>query len=115
MRLESISWKIGRNRSGDVSRVKHSEHHLEVLRQSDGMTTASEHFLRFSRFRRESKDESVSVAFALDFLSKVTAFDDRKPLAKQLKIVPMKPGRVFVLFPAEKESSGLAFPSSCAF
>ena len=113
--LESICWKIGRNRPGEVSRVEHSEHHLEVSRQSDGKTTAREHFLRFSDFAQDSKDESVSVAFALDYLPKVTAFDDRKPLAKQLRIVPANPGRVAALFPAEKETSGLRFHLDAPF
>ena len=50
----------------------------------------------------------MAIAFALDLLPNVQAFSAAKPLAQQLKIVPV-PGQVAVFFPANKEASGLRF------
>ena len=69
----------------------------------------SSHFLKFDEPVKGLEKQRVAVAFALDFLPNVQAFDATKPLAKQLKIVPATPGRVAVFFPAEKEISGLRF------
>ena len=100
--LESLQWKIGQKRPVQVRRVEHSEHHIEVLKQSDGKMTARAHFLRFSDSVHGLTNQRVSVAFVLDYLPKVREFDAHQALAKQLKIVPANPGRVAVLFPAEK-------------
>ncbi|MEN6449109.1 MAG: hypothetical protein ABFC96_01335 [Thermoguttaceae bacterium] len=107
--LDSIQWKVGQGLPVEVRRVEHSEHHIEVLKQTDGKTTTHAHFLRFSQPAQGVANLGVSVAFALDYLPKVRAFDARHALAKQLKIVPANPGHVAVLFPAEKETSGLRF------
>jgi len=107
--LESIRWKIGQQPAGEVLRIKHSEHHIEVLRQTGGKTTTSSHFLRFADAVAGLEKQRVAIAYELDFLPNVTAFDANKPLDKQLKIIPANPGRVAVFFPAEKETSGLRF------
>jgi hypothetical protein len=107
--LESISWKIGDNISGDVLRIRHSDYHFEVLKQAGGTTTTSSHFLKFDRPVEGLEKQRVAVAFALDLLPGVEQFEREKPLAKQLRIVPAAPGRVAVFFPAEKETSGLRF------
>ena len=107
--LNSIRWQIGQNSSGEVLRIQHSENHIEVLKKVDGKTAASSHFLRFSEPVKDLDKQSVSIAFALDCLPNITAFENGKPLAKQVKIVPSNPGRVAVFFPAEKETSGLRF------
>ena len=107
--LTSIRWKISQRNSGEVLRIQHSENHIEVLKKVDGKTAASSHFLRFSESVKGLEKQRVSVAFALDCLPNVTAFDPGRAIAKQLKIVPANPGRVAVFFPAEKETSGLRF------
>ena len=90
-------------------RIERSEHHIEVLKQTDGSTTSSDHFLRFSTPAEGLEKQSVAIAFELDFLPDVTAFESTKPLHNQLKIVTAEPGRVAVFFPAEKETSGPRF------
>jgi len=106
--LESIRWQVGKT-SGEVLRVPHTENHIEVLKQTDGKTTSASHFLRFTQPLRGIEKQRIAIAFALDQLSNITAFDPKLPLAKQLRIVPANPGRVAVFFPAEKESSELRF------
>ena len=107
--LETIRWQIGRELFGEILRVQHSENHFEVLKQIDGRTTTSSHFLKFDEPVECLQEQKVAVAFALDYLPDVHSFDHKKPLAKQLKIVPASSGRVSVYFPAKKETSGLRF------
>lgn len=107
--LESIRWEIADGSSGEVCRIKNSEYHFEVLKQSGGMTTASSHFLKFDNPVEGLEKQRIAVAFALDFLPEVQQFDSEKPLATQLKVTPAMPGLVAVFFPADKETSGLRF------
>jgi hypothetical protein len=106
--LESISWKADTNSSGVVRRIKHSQNHFEVLKQLDGTTTTSCHFLKFERPVQGLENQRVAVAFVLDFLPGVRQYDHKKPLAKQARIIPVS-GKVAVYFPAGKEASGLRF------
>ena len=107
--LESIRWEIGQDSSGDVLRIKHSDYHFEVLKQSGGETTTSSHFLKFDQPVEGLEKQRVAVAFALDFMPGVQQFDTKKKLGRQMKIIPAVPGQVAVFFPAEKETSGLRF------
>jgi hypothetical protein len=106
--LESISWQADQGISGIVRRIQHSQYHFEVLKQLDGKTTTSFHFLKFDKPARGLEKQRVAIAFVLDFLPDARNYDHRKPLAKQVKIIPV-PGKVAVYFPAEKEASGLRF------
>ena len=107
--LESISWKIDGSESGEVLRYCHSSNHFEVLKQVGGKTTTSLHFLKYDQSVIGLEKQKISVAYALDYLPDITHFDEKKPLSKQIKIVPAIPGKVAVFFPAEKETSGLRF------
>lgn len=107
--MESIHWQNATGESGEILRFEHSKNHFEVLKQSGGKTTASSHFLKFDQPVAGLEKQKVAVAYALDFVPNVQAFNPKQPLAKQLKIVPAVPGRVAVFFPAEKETSGLRF------
>jgi len=107
--LEAIRWQIGERGSGEVRKVQHSDNHIEVLKNAGGRTAASSHFLRFSDSVKDLVKQRVSVAFALDCLPNVTAFNPDKAMATQLRVIPANPGRVAVFFPAEKEASGLRF------
>lgn len=116
--LRYISWRIG-EQEGAVLREEHSASHVEVLKLSDGKEILSTHWLRFAapvqnldKFTAPMEGverQKVAVAFELAFVGDVTSFDEKKPLAKQLKIVPALRGKVAVFFPAEKETSGLRF------
>ena len=109
--LQSVSWQIGDEVSGAVLRIEHSENHIEVLKETNGTTTASSHYLRFARpvegLGRPAQHK-VAAAFALEFLPNVESFVNDVPIAQQMKIASM-PGQVAVFFPAEKEASGLRF------
>jgi hypothetical protein len=109
--LQLISWKIGDSEGGAVLRIPHTKNHIEVLKETNGVTTASSHFLRFTRpveGLAKQTQQKVAVAFALKFLPDVKSFDQNVPIAKQMNISPVQ-GEVAVFFPAEKETSGLRF------
>jgi hypothetical protein len=107
--LQAVRWKIDNGGSGEVLRHVHSDSHFEILKQSEGQTTASSHFLKFDQSVPGLSTHRVAVAFPLGFLTGVRQFDSAKPLAEQMKIVPASQGRVAVFFTAAKETSGLLF------
>lgn len=107
--LKTIYWQVGDAATGKVYLTRHSENHVEVVRESDGKVAGCSHFLKFDGPVEGLENQRVAVAFALDFLPNVEAFDPAMQLANQLKIIPATPGRVAVFFPAEKEESGLRF------
>lgn len=107
--IESISWEIEGDTSGELLRVHHSNAHCEILKQIDGKTTTSTHFLKFEAPVEGLEKQKVAIAFKLDFLAEGQSFRKSEPLSKQLKIVPANPGRVAIFFPAEKETSNLRF------
>lgn len=107
--LQSVKWQIGTTSAGVVRRLQHSDFHLEVLKEIGGKTASSAHFLKFDEVTHGLEKQRVAVAFPLDLLPGIARFEDEKPLAEQLKIIPAEPGNVAVFFPAVKESSGLRF------
>lgn len=107
--LQSIKWRIGTSTTGEVERRKHANVHFEVLKQANGATTSSAHFLKFDQAVPGLAKQRVAVAFPLDLLPGVRQFEEGKAIADQLKIIPATPGSVAVFFPAVKESSGLRF------
>lgn len=107
--LQAISWKIDGGGSGEVLRHAHSESHFEILKQSEGATTASSHFLKFDQSVSDLSTHRVAIAFPLGLLAGVRIFEPIKPLAEQMRIVPASQGRVAVFFTAAKETSGLLF------
>ncbi|MCP5356683.1 MAG: hypothetical protein H7A06_00910 [Pseudomonadales bacterium] len=107
--LQAIRWRIDNGDSGEVLRHELSESHFEILKQCEGRTTASSHFLKFEQSVPGLSTHRVAIAFPLAFLASVHQFDLIKPLAEQLKIVPAPQGRVAVFFTAAKETSGLRF------
>lgn len=107
--IESIEWELPVEPKVKVLRIQQSEHHIELLKQTEGKKTYSSHFLLFSRLVAVLGKQYTSIAFALDFLPSAKVYTAKLPLAEQFRIVPAKPGRVAVFFPAEKETSGLRF------
>lgn len=106
--IESIKWSIGENFNGEILRIAHTDTHVEVMKQINGKTATSAHFLKFDQAVNGLEKLRVAIAFSLDFLPNVQSFSSEKPLAKQLRIVQTQ-GQVAVFFPANKESSGLRF------
>ncbi len=106
--IELIKWQVKGKLSGEVLRVEHTDLHIEVIKQLNGETTTSCHFVRFEQPVPGLEKHRVAIAFALDFLPNVQSFNGSKPISEQLKIVPT-PGQVAVFFPAGKETSGLRF------
>ena len=107
--IRSVKWRIGTASGGEVLRHEHSDFHFEVLKNVDGKTAASSHFLKFDHTVHGLEKQKVAVAFSLDFLPGARAFDPSAPLAEQFKIIAAEPGSVAVFFPAVKETSGLLF------
>lgn len=107
--LGSISWSIKDGSNGTILRIQRSQHHIEIMHQYDAIHTSSAHFLRFDQAVENLPNQSVSVAFPLQFRGEQSEFDDSKPIAKQMKIASADIGQVAVFFPAEKETSGLRF------
>jgi len=106
--IESIKWELKVEMSGEILRISHTETHIEVMKQVDGRTTTSAHFLKFSQPVAGLEKQRVAIAFALELLPSTHTVSSDKPLSAQLKIVPV-PGQVAVFFPAGKETSGLRF------
>lgn len=106
--IESVQWKDG-ERNWEILRISHSEHHIEILKQSEGQMLSSSHFLRFTRPVTGLEKQHVAVAFELEFSKDTKAFSRDRNIFEQFRIVPAKPGKVAVFFPAEKETSGLRF------
>lgn len=108
--LKSVNWQIDGGVIRTIVRTQHSQNHFEILiKQSDGKSKPSSHFLKFDRPVQGLEKQKAAVAFELDFLPKCQNFDAKKLLAKQMRIVSANPGQVAVFFPAQKEVSGLRF------
>lgn len=106
--IESIKWELKDKMSGEILRISHSDSHIEVMKQVDGRTTTSAHFLKFSQPVAGLEKQRVAIAFALELLPSIQNVSNEKPLSSQIKVVPV-PGQVAVFFPAGKETSGLRF------
>lgn len=106
--LQSVGWRTEAGASGQILRIQHSEHHLEVLKESSLEGTSSLHFLKFEQPVPGLEKQRVALAFSLDLLPNIKAFDGKTTLAKQFRIIESR-GSVAVYFPAEKENSSLRF------
>lgn len=107
--LEEISWQIGPAVRGRVRRHSHSASHVEVIKELEGKSKSSSHFLRFQEQVPGLDRQYVAVAYPLECESNVDTGDGDIPLKKRFRIISAKPGRTAVYFPADKENSGLRF------
>jgi hypothetical protein len=108
--IKVIRWSNADGDCGDIKRIQHNEKILEIHKQINGKTTLSAHFLKFDEpVIGSGNQHKISIAYHLDFISQVKELDAKKPIAKQLKIVPASTGQVAIYFPAKKEHSGLRF------
>ena len=106
--IKSLTWRIGEGDARKISRVQHSDCHIELIR-AVGEKVTSTHFLQFIKPVENLPKQYVAIAFNLDYLPKISAFRADEALSSQFRIIPATPGRVSVFFPAEKETSGLRF------
>ena len=116
--IKCIKWKID-NKNGEILRIQHSEHHIEVRGVINGKEVFSSHWLCFTSPVQEVENfssavegierQQVAVAYEMKFIGGIKSFDESKPISQQFKINPAKKGQVSVFFPAEKETSGLRF------
>jgi hypothetical protein len=107
--LLEIHWRIDGSEGGSISRIEHIENHIEVRKVSRSGTVSSTHWLRFTVPVNGLLKQNVAIAYELELLPGIAAFEPEQPLTKQMKIIPSQQGTVSVFFPAEKESSGLRF------
>lgn len=113
-----IKWRID-DKKGEILRLQHSEHHIEVRGVVNGKEVFSSHWLcftapvqeleKFSSAAEGIERQQVAVAYEMAFIGDIKSFDEKKPISQQFKITPAKRGKVSVFFPAEKETSGLRF------
>ncbi|MCY4138631.1 MAG: hypothetical protein OXF56_10240 [Rhodobacteraceae bacterium] len=107
--IEATQWRIDGGSEGRLLRIPHSDRHLEILREIDGRSTESSHFLRFSELVEGLERQHIAIAFELARLSGEQQSTAPSPFAKQFRIVPAEPGCVAVYFTAAKETSNLRF------
>lgn len=107
--IESISWTIEGHSESHLYRVRHSEFHIEVIKELYGIAQSKSNFLRFIQPAQNHVSQHVCLAFPLIQIDESLEFNRDKSLSEQFKITPANPGRVSVFFPAEKEASGLRF------
>lgn len=116
--LQYIRWRV-EGVEGAVLRHEHSASHIEVLKQVEGRDVQSSQWLRFAAAVSDVhqfsapiagiEKQAVAIAFELAFRGEQKAFDPKKPIADQLRIIPSERGMVSVFFPADKEMSGLRY------
>ena len=107
--INVIEWRVNGGSRGAVERIEHNEHHVEVIKDdSDGRRKAS-HYLRFAQPVTNLKKQRLAIAFCLETLPSATRVEPNASIDQRFRIVPARPGRVAIFFPAEKETSGLRF------
>ena len=107
--IEEIQWRVVSGEEGRLLRITHSDHHIEILRETDGRSTESAHFLRFTDSVKGPDSQCVAIAFELEPLSNTGELDVFPSFAERFRIVPAERGCVAVYFTAEKETSNLRF------
>ena len=107
--IKDIQWRVDGGGEGRLLRIPHSDHYIEILRETDGRPTESSHFLRFTELVDGLDRQHTAIAFELEPLSNNGQTDALPSFAKQFRIVPTDGGCVAVYFTAEKETSNLRF------
>ena len=107
--IEEIQWQIDGGQEGCLLRIPHSDHHIEILREIDGQSTESSHFLRLNEPVEGLEFQYAAIAFELEPLARNNPSDARPSFARQFRIAPANHGHVAVYFTAAKETSNLRF------
>ena len=111
--LESVYWQIGSELTGQTLRIKHSDNHIEVLKEIGQERTHSCHFLRFSTPVVGLPRQTVSIAFAWF----PTQRREVRPCATAVEATEDRSDRRMCcsVLPCRKRDLWVAFPSSRAF
>ena len=100
-----------------ISREEH-EHIVRILRSESNGRSACQYFLKFTKtIREEDGGRGLDIAMAYGLVSEASVLptsDVRSLSPNRFTIRPLR-GRVFVYFPAEKETSNLQFHINAPF
>ena len=90
-------------------RLRHSENHFEVLKQTDGQTTTSSHFLKFDQSLRCPKQAACLTCIRPRLFAECPALRFQEPVDQATQNYTCDTWTSGSFFPAEKEASGLRF------
>ncbi len=109
--LASISWKIDNGSSGELRRITHDNHLIEIQKTSSNNELNSSFFLCFSKSLDDEGEQNNNVSIAYDLEFVLQSKSEKKDFKSKntFKIVSAHPGKVAIFFPAKKEVSGLRF------
>ena len=107
--IEEIQWRIDGGRKGRLLRIRHTDHHIEILREIDGRPSESANFLRFTEPVHGLERQHIAVAFELRQVPREDLQIGHTPFASRFRIAPSEHGCVAVYFTAAKETSNLRF------
>ena len=109
--IKVLSWEIAGKGKGKLERIEPRHELTEIQRTLTGHTNPERtYWLRFLKPLRDAPEQFVSLAFRLAFLNKDhTRLDADRPLAEQVRIVPLSTGQLSIFFPAERETTKLKF------
>jgi hypothetical protein len=113
--INRISYVLPDGTEGELDRIltsglQHAEskgQHIQVVVQSPGRESRKSSWLRYRQVvtnvdESTHKECTVAIAFSVNE-------DEGRTKKSNWKVVPLHPGRVFIFFPADKETSNLRF------
>ena len=107
--IQAVNWKIDNGESGSILRVEHSEEHIEVLKETDGSTTATSHFLRFSETAEGLERQKVAIAFSLEPIKEKRSIVLAHHSTNSSRLFLSALGKWLYFFRRRRRSSGLRF------
>ena len=107
--IKAIHWRIDGGEEGRLRRIRHSDHHIEIRREPNGIAANSSHFLRFKEPIEGLGKQYVGIAFDLEPRERESKSVSQDGVRMRFRIVPADRGTVAVYFTAAKETSNLRF------
>lgn len=107
--IEAIQWRIDGGNEGRLLRRSHSDHHIEIRRELDGIPARSSHFLRLKDPIEGLGKQYVGIAYELKPRESERKSVFQEGVGMRYRIVPANRGTVAVYFTAAKETSNLRF------
>ncbi|MDE0478107.1 MAG: hypothetical protein OXI13_00600 [Gammaproteobacteria bacterium] len=107
--IEEINWRVEGNKKVRLLRVANSDQHLEVLREIDGGSTETSHFLSFREQVEDLERQNVAIAFELEPRPEKQRHAEHGSVTNRFRIIPAERGCVAVYFTAAKETSNMRF------
>lgn len=109
--IRVIEWEIEGESPGKIERLHDntSEHHLQI-RRTDRSRQECSHWLRFQESYEPGERLNIAVAFALEPKDpeRYVGLEVGEPLGGEMRIKAID-GKLFLFFPAEKETTNLKF------